>query len=55
MNVVAFGEVYESSLTVRIGQDLNLQITFIPGLVLLKLLAWAPTEPRAKMPKTYCA
>jgi predicted nucleotidyltransferase len=41
MNVAAFGEVYEGSLTVSIGPDLDLQIASIPGLVLLKLLAWA--------------
>lgn len=41
MNVAAFGEVYEASLTVSIGPDLDLQIASIPGLVLLKLLAWA--------------
>jgi len=41
MNVAAFGKVYESSLTVSIGPELDLQIASLPGLTLLKLLAWA--------------
>jgi predicted nucleotidyltransferase len=41
MNVMAFADVYECSLTVEMGGDgLELQIASLPGLVLLKLLAW---------------
>ena len=41
MNVAAFADAYESSITVTIGPGFDLKIASIPGLVLLKLLAWA--------------
>lgn len=40
MNVAAFADAYESSITVTIGPGFDLRIASIPGLVLLKLLAW---------------
>ena len=40
MNVAAFGDAYASSITVAIGPGFGLRIASIPGLVLLKLLAW---------------
>jgi predicted nucleotidyltransferase len=40
MNVAAFADAYESSITVAIGLGFDLRIASIPGLVLLKLLAW---------------
>jgi predicted nucleotidyltransferase len=40
MNVAAFADAYESSVTVAIGSGFDLQIASISGLVLLKLLAW---------------
>jgi predicted nucleotidyltransferase len=40
MNVAAFADAYESSITVAIGHEFDLRIASIPGLVLLKLLAW---------------
>ena len=40
MNVMAFGDAYASSLTVTVGPGFDLRIASIPGLVLLKLLAW---------------
>jgi predicted nucleotidyltransferase len=40
MNVAAFADAYESSITVAIDPYFDLQIASIPGLVLLKLLAW---------------
>jgi predicted nucleotidyltransferase len=40
MNVAAFSDAYASSLTVTVGSGLDLRMASIPGLVLLKLLAW---------------
>jgi predicted nucleotidyltransferase len=40
MNVAAFGDAYASSLTVAAGPGFDLRIASIPGLALLKLLAW---------------
>lgn len=40
MNVMAFADAYASAVTVTIGPGFNLKIASIPGLVLLKLLAW---------------
>jgi predicted nucleotidyltransferase len=40
MNVAAFGDAYASSLTVTAGPEFDLRIASIPGLALLKLLAW---------------
>ena len=40
MNVAAFADAYESSVTVAIGPGFDLRVASIPGLVLLKLLAW---------------
>jgi predicted nucleotidyltransferase len=41
MNVAAFGDAYASSLTVTAGPGLDLRMASLPGLLLLKLLAWA--------------
>ena len=40
MNVAAFGDAYASSITVTAGPGFDLRMASIPGLVLLKLLAW---------------
>ncbi len=40
MNVAAFGDAYASSLTVTVGPGFDLRMASLPGLVLLKLLAW---------------
>jgi predicted nucleotidyltransferase len=40
MNVAAFGDAYASSITVTVGPGFDLRMASIPGLVLLKLLAW---------------
>lgn len=40
MNLAAFGDAYASSLTVAVGLGFDLRMASIPGLVLLKLLAW---------------
>jgi predicted nucleotidyltransferase len=40
MNVAAFGDAYASSITATVGKGFDLRIASIPGLALLKLLAW---------------
>ena len=40
MNVAAFGDAYASSISVTAGPGFDLRMASIPGLVLLKLLAW---------------
>ena len=40
MNVAAFGDAFASSVTVTAGPGFDLRMASIPGLVLLKLLAW---------------
>jgi predicted nucleotidyltransferase len=40
MNVAAFSEVFESSLTLSIAPDLTINVPSLAGLMLLKLFAW---------------
>jgi predicted nucleotidyltransferase len=53
MNVAAFADAYESSITVTIGPGFDLKIASIPGLVLLKLLAWADRTDVLRLIETY--
>ena len=46
MNVAAFGDAYDSSVMVNMGPEFALRIASIPGLVLLKLLAWMDRTDR---------
>lgn len=40
MNVAAFADAYASATSILINPDLTLKVVSIPGLVLLKFLAW---------------
>ncbi len=40
MSVAAFGDAYASSLAVTVAPGFDLRMASLPGLVLLKLLAW---------------
>jgi len=40
MNVAAFADAYASATSILISPDLTLKVVSIPGLVLLKFLAW---------------
>jgi predicted nucleotidyltransferase len=40
MNVVAFTDVFESSVVVEVHSGLSIPITSLPGLIVLKLFAW---------------
>jgi predicted nucleotidyltransferase len=41
MNVAGFEEALASSVSVEIGKDLTVQVASLPGLTLLKLVAWS--------------
>jgi len=40
MNVAAFSDVFESSLSVQVRPDLSIPVASLPGLIVLKLFAW---------------
>jgi len=40
MNVVAFSDVFESSVIIEVSSDLSIPVTSLPGLIVLKLFAW---------------
>jgi predicted nucleotidyltransferase len=40
MNVAAFSDVFESSVSVRVRPDLFIPVASLPGLAVLKLFAW---------------
>ncbi|MDG1905608.1 MAG: nucleotidyl transferase AbiEii/AbiGii toxin family protein [Arenicella sp.] len=50
MSVLGFQEAYESALTINIEADLSIRVLSVPGLGLLKLIAWLdrPRDLRQK-------
>jgi predicted nucleotidyltransferase len=44
MNVAGFKEALESAIQVQVESDLVVPVTSLPGLIILKLFAWAPTH-----------
>jgi predicted nucleotidyltransferase len=62
MNVIGFAEVQEAAEQVMIVHDLTVPVVTLPGLTLLKLLAWVGRRPAGKKDaedllllfRTYC-
>ncbi|MEN3293907.1 MAG: hypothetical protein V7642_3160 [Burkholderiales bacterium] len=49
MTVLGFNDAYQNSVTVRLPGDIDVQVASLPGLALLKLLAW--NERHLQFPK----
>ncbi len=47
MNVMGFQEAFYNSLIVRVASDLNVRFVSLPGLAILKLIAWSERSGEA--------
>jgi len=53
MNVKGFQEAFDNSLLVRVGPDLNILFVSLPGLAVLKLVAWSERSSEAASKDAY--